>query len=187
LARWQSGDADAARLLFQRYAAQLIALAHAHLPKRMVRRFDAEDVVQSAMRSFFAAARERRYTVERSGDLWHLLATMTLNRLYRRIKHHRATKRTVHREAETPPFLEGISMEALAEGPSPEDAVVLADELEQVLAEFDPLKRVVIELRLQDYTLNEIAAHTQRSQRTVRRSLEQIKQALEHRSMNPPV
>ena len=183
VARWQGGDQEAARLLFRRYAEGLVALAQDHLPRRLRRRLDAEDVVQSAFGNFFAASRQRAYTLERSGDLWHLLAAMTLNRLYYRVEHHTAQRRSVRRESDpaTPP--EGVPPEALAEEPSPQDVVALADELEHVLSGLDPLKRLVLELRLQDYTLDEIAARACRSERTVRRALEEIKRALERRAL----
>jgi RNA polymerase sigma factor (sigma-70 family) len=186
LERWRGGDEEAARMLFRRYADQLVALARAHLPRRMTRRLDSEDVVQSAFRSFFAAARERGYSLQRSGDLWHLLAATTLNKLHRRVEHHSAQKRAVHREAEFPDGLDGVPIAALAADPSPEDAVALADEIESVLRDLDPLRRLIFELRLQDYTLDEIAAHTRRSERTVRRSLDQIKQTLRQRTLDHP-
>jgi RNA polymerase sigma-70 factor, ECF subfamily len=183
LARWQGGDQEAARLLFRRYAEGLIALAQDHLPRRLSRRLDAEDVVQSAFRDFFAATRQRAYTLERSGDLWHLLATITLNRLRLRVEHHSARRRSVGRESDAAGDPAAVP-EAPAVGPSAQDAAALADELEQILRGLDPLKRLVLELRLQDYTLDEIAARACRSERTVRRTLEQIKQAMERRALD---
>ena len=61
LARVQAGDELAAEELFRRFAERLIAVAGARLSARMARRIDAEDVVQSAYRSFFCKARDGRY------------------------------------------------------------------------------------------------------------------------------
>jgi RNA polymerase sigma-70 factor (ECF subfamily) len=183
LVRWREGDQEAARLLFDRYAARLIGLARAHLPARMGRRMDSEDVVQSVFRSFFVAAqRDEGYHLERSGDLWRLLATMTMHRLRRQIEHHTAQKRSFRREHEPAPGWADLPVESLTGDPSPEEAVALADELEQIMRPLDPVRRRMLELRLQDYTFDEIASATRRSERTVRRCLEEIKQELERRA-----
>src|SRR5437660_980299 len=42
---WQGGDEQAARVLFERYADRLVALARRRLGQRLARRVDAEDVV----------------------------------------------------------------------------------------------------------------------------------------------
>ena len=73
----------------------------------------------------------------------------------------------------------------LARGPSPVEAVALADELEQVMTRLEPLHRRMLELRLQGYNLLEIGAATKRTERTVRRVLELIKEQLAN-SQNPP-
>jgi RNA polymerase sigma-70 factor (ECF subfamily) len=181
LARWKSGDQAAARLLFERYASRLVALAQVHLPGRLTRRLDSEDVVQSVFRSFFARAQEGGFILGQSGDLWRLLAAMTLHKLYRRVEQHSAQKRSVAREQEAGAGvdLSYLPPEALSGEPSPEEAVALADELEAIMRDLDPLRRRMLEMRLQNYTLDEIAADTRRSERTVRRFLDQIKHGLE--------
>ena len=79
LARWKDGDERAATLLFERYVNQLITMARKMLSEPMQRRVAAEDVVQSAYRSFFCKAGDDRYVLEKSGDLWKLLATITVS------------------------------------------------------------------------------------------------------------
>jgi RNA polymerase sigma factor (sigma-70 family) len=59
------------------------------------------------------------------------------------------------------------------------EAVALAEELEQFMSRLGPADRRVLELRLQGYTVEEIAAQTQRGERTVRRVLKEHKQRLE--------
>jgi DNA-directed RNA polymerase specialized sigma24 family protein len=56
---------------------------------------------------------------------------------------------------------------------------VLADEVEQLMRRLDPIERQILELRLQSYDLDEIAAATKRSQRTVRRVLDRVKEHLQ--------
>ena len=71
-------DQSAAQQVFDRYTHRLVGLAYKNLSQRMQRRVDAEDIVQSVYRSFFQKAQEGRFTVERTGDLWKLLAAITI-------------------------------------------------------------------------------------------------------------
>ena len=65
--------------------------------------------------------------------------------------------------------------------PTPDDAVALADEVEWVLSRLDPFGRRVMELRMQGAQLSEIAEDTGRSERSVRRTLGQIRELLARR------
>jgi DNA-directed RNA polymerase specialized sigma24 family protein len=58
LDRATTGNQAAEAEIFERYAQRLIALARSRLAAKLVARLDAEDIVQSAYRSFFVAARE---------------------------------------------------------------------------------------------------------------------------------
>jgi RNA polymerase sigma-70 factor (ECF subfamily) len=177
VARWRGGDQEAARELFRRYAARLRALARSRLPAGLARHIDPEDVVQSACRSFFSGARAGRYALRREGDLWRLLAAITVHKLRHQVERHTAGKRDAARErhfgGESTLFrLQG---RLFARGPSPSQAAALADALEQVFRELGPLERRVVELRVEGRSLEEIAAAVRRSERTVRRLLERVK------------
>jgi RNA polymerase sigma-70 factor (ECF subfamily) len=178
LARWREGDQGAEEELFSRYTTQLIALARSRLSPKLAGRIDAEDVVQSAYRSFFLAA--DRFVIQRSGDLWRLLAKITLRKLYRQAGRHTAARRNVARECPVGAMIgsSGVPLEILAREPSPAEAVAVVDELEQVMRGLVPLHRRMVELRLQGYQLKEIAADTSRSERLVRYVLTQVKDRL---------
>ncbi len=128
----------------------------------------------SVYRSFFAGARAGRFTLTRGGDLWRLLAAMTKHKLLHHTRYHRASRRSVDLEH---PFDEAvITRGKLAETVSdPEAALALAEEVEQVLAALDPFSRRVLELRLQGAQFSEISRDTERSERTVRRTLARIR------------
>jgi RNA polymerase sigma factor (sigma-70 family) len=180
IARWRQGDQQAAAALFGRYAQQLIGLAAARLSARLAQRVDPEEVVQSAFRSFFVAARDGSYDLQRGGDLWRLLVSITLHKLHDQVKRNIAGKRSVAREQNgsgDQPDGELLAVPAL--GPSPLEAVALSDELEQIMRALPPLHRQMLELRLQGYHLDEIASATRRSTRTVSRILDVIKEELE--------
>jgi RNA polymerase sigma factor (sigma-70 family) len=183
LARWRQGDQQAADELFGRYTEQLIALARSHLSAKLARRVDPEDVVQSAYRSFCAGAREDRYVLRRSGDLWRLLAAITLHKLHRQVERHTAGKRSVGQEesAAGPSSRFGPYAEAVARAPSPAEAAAAADELEHLMRPLKPLHRRILEMRLQGYLLEEIAAQTERTERLVRWVLEKVKSQWQQR------
>jgi RNA polymerase sigma-70 factor (ECF subfamily) len=181
VARWRAGDAEAADELFQRYAGRLIALARTRLSAKLAGRVDPEDIVQSAYRSFFAGARSGGYDLQHGGDLWGLLVAITLHKLQDQVRHHTSHKRSVNSERTfgSEDSLLGIQASLLAPGPSPVEALALVEQLERVMSGLEPLQRRMLELRLQGFNLEEIAADTRLSRRTVRRVLERIKQQLE--------
>jgi len=182
MARWRQGDQEAAAELFREYAGRLIALARSRLPAHMSQRFDPEDVVQSAYRSFFARAREGRFDIQPGNDLWQLLVGITVHKLQHQVRRNTADKRAVFREQPLEANVAGPDEGALplfAHEPSPIEAVTLIDEVEQLMARLDPLQRRILELRLQGYDREEIAGEIGRSEVTVRRVLKQVQQQLE--------
>ena len=178
---WRAGSQQAATALVQRYMARLTALARSRLPTPFAHRIDPEDVVQSVYRTFFAGAREGRFELHRGGDLWRLLVAITVHKVHNQIKWNAAGKRAVTCEQTygDEASLDGLQPHQLASDPSPLDVIVLLDEVEQLMRQLAPPERRMIELRLQGYTLDEIAADTSCCQRTVRRVLERVKQHLE--------
>lgn len=183
LKRWQQGDEAAADEIFARYMQRLAGLARNRLSEKMQRRVDPEDVVQSVYRSFFRHAKEDRYELKRSGDLWRLLASITINKTMGQIEYHTAKKRAIADEGSWPDSGDSsLNMPAaISREPTVEDAVALTDEIEAYMQTLDPIKRQILELRLQDQSTEEIASAVDRSSRTVRRVLEDIKSALAER------
>jgi RNA polymerase sigma-70 factor, ECF subfamily len=182
LVRWRTGDQRAADELFSRYTARLVAMTRRRLSTELGRRVDAEDVVQSAYRCFYAAARDGKVVLQRSGDLWRLLATITLHRLHHQVERHGAARRGVDRERT---FGGESSLGALgtaaARAPSPPEVAAVNEDLELVLGALSPRHRRMAELRLQGYQIEEIARATDRSERLVRRVLDQVKDRLTRR------
>jgi len=176
LRRVQAGDQRAANEVFARYVERLTRLARSRLAARLAARVDPEDIVQSAYRSFFVAARQGRFRVDQSGDLWRLLVEVTLHKLYRQAARHQARRRTVQRERATS---DGSVWQRVAgREPTPEQAAMAAEELEAVLAKLPTRGRAVIELVLQGYEHREIAAKHGCTERTVRRWVEAAKKIL---------
>jgi RNA polymerase sigma factor (sigma-70 family) len=105
-----------------------------------------------------------------------LLVSITMNKLHRQVRHHRANKRSVAAEASD------IQSDQLFDRePRPEEVVEIADQLEFLMAQLEPFARRVLELRLQEEDLAAIASETGRSERTVRRALADIREKFRRR------
>jgi len=126
LSRFERGSESAAEELFGRYFARLTLLARSRLSPRLAARTDPEDVVLSAYRSFFVGASDGRFVLERSGDLWKLLVSITLHKLYHQERFNRAAKRSVEADK---PLTVASEQELFGREPSPDEAVAIADEL----------------------------------------------------------
>jgi RNA polymerase sigma factor (sigma-70 family) len=177
LQRYRDGDERAADELFSRYVGRLTLLARSRLSPTLASRTDPEDIVLSAYRSFFIAARAGRFTLSRSGDLWRLLVAITLHKVYRQARQHRSERQSLAALGEAL----AANGHPFSREPSPDEALALTDELESVLSQLDPFARRVLELRLQDRPLSEIAEDVGRSERTVRRTLSEIRSRLSER------
>jgi hypothetical protein len=143
---------------------------------RIAKRFDPEDVVLSAYRSFFVRARNGKFSLLHSGDLWRLLVGIVLKKLYHQIARHTAAKRSIDRERALPAGGDSAwSLIPLA-GPSPtaEQAIEMADLMETFMTQLDPRARHIFELRLHDERIEEIATATGLNEKTVRRILAEL-------------
>ncbi len=182
LNRWRDGDESAATEIFERYVNRLCALARTRLSNRMKRRVEAEDVVQSAYRSFFRRAGEC-YVLEKQGDLWRLLAAITINKVRGQVEFHTTKKRRVYLEESmmTDQSMIRVSPEVISDDPNPDDAAVMVEELSDVLGKLDETQRSIIELSMQNQSVEQIADKIHRSERTVRRTIQQVREELENR------
>lgn len=185
LARWRAGDQQAAGKLWRRYAVRLIALARSRLSSSMNRHVDPEDLVQSAYRCFFAGDRGERYVLRHSGDFWRLLVAITLHKVHDQAKRQRRQKRDfgVEKHFGQEATLSRLQAQMLTHDPTPAEAAALTDELESLLRGVDPEQRRMVEMRLQGYQLEEIAAATGHHERTVRRVMRGFKKHLQQRCL----
>jgi DNA-directed RNA polymerase specialized sigma24 family protein len=180
LEQFNAGQSSAARAIFDRYVARLIALVGARLAPGMRRRVDPEDVVQSAFRSFFVHAVERDFVLARSGDLWRLLAAISLHKVRDQVDRQRAARRDYRRELDTSPYsdLVGDAFEPQDNQPSAPDELAALEHLRIVFNQLPDAVRDALTLRLAGHTIPDIAIATNRSERTVRRLLDSARHQL---------
>tara|TARA_R110002111_G_scaffold262504_1_gene338971 strand:- start:161374 stop:162717 length:1344 start_codon:yes stop_codon:yes gene_type:complete len=174
---YQAGQSEAATAIFDRYVARLIALAHSRIGSKLRRRVDAEDIVQSAYRSFFVHAKGDEYQLNEAGDLWRLLASITLHKLYGQIEKHTAAKRSIHHEDPT----DLATAAAMTPEPLPEEVVAIVEELHTVIRDLPPEERMVLTASLQGQDNPEICRTVEKSERTVRRLLASARRKIEQR------
>lgn len=187
-ADWKDGDQDAAFVMFERYVNRLTALARSRLSPRMQHRVDPEDIVQSTYRVFFDRASRNEFSLQRTGDLWRLLAAITLKKVQAKVEFHQAQKRTIHNDAgqgDSSSFY-AAPLEAVDREPTPDESVALVEEIQHVLERLDPSQREIVEKRLGGMEVEEIAEAVHRSDRTVRRALEAVRKLLEERLFESP-
>lgn len=153
------------------YSHRLIAFARTRLPNDLARRVDPEEVVQSAYRSFFRRMNLGEFDVDDELDIWRLLATITYCKTQNLVKHHHRQKRDSRRDEVLP-----VSESQQDRQPGPEDVAIFLESLEMLLTEFPERSRELILLRLEGYSIEEIAQRVQRSQRTVLRVLARLRE-----------
>ncbi len=175
---YQAGSESAAFDLFDKYCERLMKLAKRRISQRMASRFDPEDVVQSAFRTFFTRVRNDEFVFANEDDTFKLLVRITVRKTLRRIEYHSADKRNPEAEAGKP--TDGSEQFSYIAGqePTPEMEVALIDELENFLKQFKPMEREVLELKVQGYTNVEIAEKMNTYDRKIRRVIDRVDDVL---------
>jgi RNA polymerase sigma factor (sigma-70 family) len=152
----------AAEAVVRRHFGRIVQVVQARIGRRFRAKVDAEEVANSAMKSFF-----RRYAGDRTAvtdwqDLWNLLAEIALNKLRNRIRRFRQQRRDVDREQAGGPEPD---VAGVADGPEAE--VVLNDLFDHLVSGYGEAERRVVELSLQGYSVDDIAAAVGVGNRTV--------------------
>jgi RNA polymerase sigma-70 factor (ECF subfamily) len=181
MGRLRAGDQDAATAVFRRFTSRLIALARARLDARTRGKVDPEDVVQSTYRSFFQRADAGQFELTTWDEVWDLLAVITLRKCANRARHFRAGRRDARAEAAPGPETEDPDtlIRAIDRDPTPSEAAILAETVEEVMRGLDIDDRAIVELSLQGYTSPEIGARLGFAERTVRRVRDRLKRRLQ--------
>ncbi len=180
LAKLHGNNDAAAQQLFGRFTHQLIAHALRHIDARLRHKVDPEDVVQSAYKSFFFRYGAGNLELVNWNSLWGLLTLITVRKCAERAAYHRAERRDAAREVSSPRGEEGaLWLEPLGREPTPVEAAVLSETVEQLLAGLDAEERPVLELSLQGFTTREISERLGRAERTVRLLREGVRHRLE--------
>lgn len=178
--RWRGGSHDAAAILAERYSLRLVALVASRVGDRMRSRIDADGVVQSAMGSFFGAARgplsEQQWQFSDSLSLWNLLATFARRKLARAIERETATKRGVGWQRIADEQLDSLIGRQSA---ASDDPLSIIRDLDESLLEklTEEQLRLLADL-VSGCTQAELASSRQVNVRTVRRRINELRKLL---------
>ena len=132
----------------------------------MAGRVEVDDIVQSVFGSFFRGVKTALYDAPWGEDLWRLLLVIALHKIRNQGTYHRAGKRDLRRT--TP----------LEDAPADDDRAATAFlrlVIDETLAAMSPQHKEMVELRMEGYSVAEIADKTGRSKRTVERLLQQAR------------
>jgi DNA-directed RNA polymerase specialized sigma24 family protein len=184
--RWlgdlKSGGDAAAQHLWERYFDRLVHLARRKLQARAGAAEDEEDAAVSAFDSFCRGAREGRYPrLADRDDLWRLLVVITIRKALDQIQRQAAQKRGGDRlmgEADLADRDErGAGLDDLAgREPSPALAAMVAEEYRRLKSRLgDDSLPLVLDLRLEGYSVGDIAERMGCTVRTVSRKLSVIR------------
>lgn len=180
---------EAARELFARYSSRLLTLARTRIGPRLAAKADAEDVLQSVLRTFFRRLDVGEVQLRSWGGLWGYLSLTTLRKCQRNEQRYTAGKRDAAREVSLRVSGDGGDWELCIPDrePTPEEAAAFADELEVLMEGMDERERATVSLVAAGEQADSIAKQLGCSRRTVRRTLAQIRaRAIARRKRREP-
>lgn len=170
----QSGSEDAAQILVARYEVRLMALVAARLNRKYRSAVSAEEVVQSALGSFFRVIQAgRSFAVEGddSESLWKILATFARRKLSRILERENALKRGGSKDRMS---MEEIPAEWISQV-NMVDADDLLMDLESLLSSDE---KILWEFLLVGFTQKDIAERLYVDERTIRRRIAALRDRL---------
>lgn len=185
--RLARNDPEAARQLFAQYAERLIGLAYRHLDRRIRQKVDPEEVMQSALASFFERQRQGQFDLRDWNSLWSLLVTITLRKCGHKIEYYRAACRDVAREHEALSSDDSIqAFRSLTKEPTPSQAAMIVELTAQILESLkNPQERQIFTLALDGASSEQIADKVNLTRRTVQRVLARVREMLERMREQP--
>ncbi|MEC9091777.1 MAG: sigma-70 family RNA polymerase sigma factor [Planctomycetota bacterium] len=173
------GDGNAVQEFWKQYGSRLSQLAGRQLSRKLQRRVEADDVVQSACRTFFRRAEAGQFQLEESESLWRLLCAIVVNKARMKARFHLQGKRGIHQEVDQAKNPDEKSRDfAATSTPNPAEVAAYNDHFEFLMSGLDTEEKQIIQYKLEDLTNDEIAEKMACSERTVRRIFSKIRSRL---------
>jgi len=186
MTRLNQDDPQAAAELYERYVAQLVRLAADRVGGAFRRKVDPEDLVQSALGSFFRCNSAGAFQVDSWDGLRALLATLTLRKCRFQVRHFLAGKRHLDREVPFGPWdPQGLQNGLVSSEPTPLEAAVMGEMVEQLLDGMEGKTRRIAELALPGFSAAEVAPKVGLTERSVYRQMRLIRARLRELAGDP--
>ncbi|MEL7496621.1 MAG: sigma-70 family RNA polymerase sigma factor [Planctomycetota bacterium] len=172
----QLGDATAESTLHRKFVGRLIRLASRRINDRFRAKIEPEEIVQSVFASFFRRHTKGEFHFDSWNDLWALLVKITLCKCANKVEGFMSAKRNINREvAGKVSNSRDSSINAIAAEPTPQEISIFNELLDQLLDQLNSLQQQVVVLRLQGFSNLEISEKIGRSERTVYRTLNDVR------------
>ncbi|MFO0426101.1 MAG: RNA polymerase sigma factor, partial [Planctomyces sp.] len=168
LGLWREGDEQAASEFYHRHVEHLLRLVQRNIAQRFSVRFDAEDVVQSVMRTVFRKAESGGLQAKNCNELWKQISTIALNKVRNRVRGESRRKNYVRRTMHLSDESSQVSMNEES------DAVAISDLLQTVRQRLEPPLDQTLELLLEGWSCDEISERTGLTTRSIQRHRERI-------------
>jgi RNA polymerase sigma-70 factor, ECF subfamily len=169
IAKIREGDDGAADGLYQKYSHRIMGLVQSQMGELLRSVTEPEDIVQSVFKSVFRGVMSGAYDAPEGQTMWQLLAVISVNKVRRKARLQLAERRDARRTT----AIEHDSQVGLTFDNSEIELSV-----KEVLETLDELDQIVVQYRLEGHTVEEIASKTDRSRRTIERSLQRIRDQL---------
>ncbi len=167
----RTGSESAATEVFARYSPKLLSVARTRLSAMLSSRVDPDDIVQSTFKSFFRRASHGSYVAPESGDLFNLLIVIAMRKVNAKSEFHQAAIRDVRRSKR----MDHLSQTWQGDEQPLRELCLTIEEICEGLSE---TQKTIIALRLEGYTVDEVAGKSDRSKRTVERELQNFRKSL---------
>jgi RNA polymerase sigma factor (sigma-70 family) len=189
LGRLKAGEADAARVLWERYAQKLLTTARRKLPDQLRPVTDENDIAQCVFTELWSGVDAGRLNnLVNRDDLWWFLLAITRQKIVDQVRYEEAQKRgggtiddsygAAARETIQPDEsdVKRRFQELLSDEPTPEFVVMLEEERQRLLGLLrDDQLRHIANWRFEGYTVDEIAVRLGIAPRSVTRKLTLIR------------
>jgi RNA polymerase sigma factor (sigma-70 family) len=194
LGRLKGGEVAAAQNLWDRYSEELLRVAKQRLGTSPRGIGDEEDVALSVFGSIFRGAAEGRFDhISTRDELWWLLLTITKRKTVDHIRRESAQKRHHHPDqsgrpprAIRPDSAQISLNDLVSSSPTPDFLVALEEQYLRLLDKLrnDQLREIVV-LRIEGYTVAEIAQKMNIGLRAVERKLQLIRAKWKRELLEP--
>ncbi len=171
------GDSEAEIEIFERLAEPLFQFVKRRLNQKYQSKFSAEDIVQATFISFFERHRREPFDIKGTEALWGLMRKIAIRKIASEVRKFQLPKRDVRKETQcfsdfdTTEFVfNGVSHE-----PDPKQRIEAVDSVENILSKLSLAQRRIVILKLRGHNNREIAVALQISERSVYRSLKDVR------------
>ena len=169
------GDQDAAAHLYHRYCKRLTRLVRKRCSNDLARCAGVEDIVQSVFATFFRRIGEGVYDIPEGQVAWKVLLILALNNVRNHATYHYAAKRDVHRTISGPEARERLQLQGDGQEFTPGHFDLI---LEEIVDQLSFPSNMIVRLRVDGFTVAEIARIAGCSTRTVERDIRETRVTL---------